>query len=303
VNRLAGIVLVAVSAAAFGTLAIFARFAYADGVDALTILFLRFGLAAVLMLALLFVRRERLPRGSVLLRLVGMGALGYVGQTFCYLTALKYASAGLVALLIYLYPIFVAILATLLLHEPITRAKGLALGLALVGLALTVGPLQGQIKGVLFAVVGSVIYSIYIIVGVDVMRHVSAVQSSAVIFAGAAMSAGILMMVNGPHLPATSAGWTAMALIVVVATLIPVAAFLAGLKRVGPTNAAMLSTLEPVVTVLLAYWWLHEALSPVALVGGALILTAVLVVTRGELHHGRLAAGAPSVGEESGGGG
>ena len=154
------------------------------------------------MLALLFARAA--SRGSVLL-LRRHGRLLRAKPLLP--TALKYASAGLVALLIYLYPIFVAILATLLLHEPITRAKGLALGLALVGLALTVGPLQGQIKGVLFAVVGSVIYSIYIIVGVDVMRHVSAVQSSAVIFAGAAMSAGILMMVNGPHLPATSAGW------------------------------------------------------------------------------------------------
>jgi drug/metabolite transporter (DMT)-like permease len=284
-DRLVGIVLVVVSAATFGTLAISGRYAYADGMDTLTILFLRFSLAAILMLALLFVRREGLPRGSVLLRLIGMGALGYVGQTFAYLTALKYASAGLVALLLYLYPIFVALLAAQVLREPITEVKRLALGLALVGTALTVGPMSGQLIGILLAVTGAVIYSIYIIVGTDVMKHVSAVQSSAVIFAAAALSAGLLMMVNGPHLPATGEGWVAIGSIVVIATLIPVAAFLVGLKRIGPTNAAMLSTLEPVVTVLLAYWWLNETLSPVALIGGGLILMAVLLLTHGEFRH------------------
>jgi drug/metabolite transporter (DMT)-like permease len=54
---------------------------------------------------------------------------------------------------------------------------------------------------------------------------------------------------------------------VVISTLLPVVAFLSGLKRIGPTNAAMLSTLEPMVTVLLAIWWLHETLTPVTLLG------------------------------------
>jgi len=71
---------------------------------------------------------------------------------------------------------------------------------------------------------------------------------------------------------------------VVITTLLPVVAFLSGLKRIGPTNAAMLSTLEPVVTVLLANWWLHETLTTVTLLGGGLILTAVLLLTHGELR-------------------
>ncbi len=279
-----GIFLVALSAAGFGTLAILGRYAYADGMDALTILFLRFSLAAILMLALMFLRRERLPRGATRLRLIGMGALGYVGQAFAYLTALKYASAGLVALLLYLYPIFVALLAAILLKEPLTRFKGLALGLALVGVVLTVGPLGGQAMGILLAITGAAIYSLYIIVGTQVLKQVSAVQSAAVIFASAGMSAGVLMLLNGPHLPATGMGWIAILLMVLLATLLPVVAFLAGLERIGPTNAAMLSTLEPVVTVLLAAWWLHETLTPVALLGGGLILCAAVLLARGELR-------------------
>jgi hypothetical protein len=117
--------------------------------------------------------------------------------------------------------------------------------------------------GILLAVGSALLYAIYIIIGTDVMRRVSPVQSSAVIFATAGIGNGVLMTVTGPHIPATGRGWAAIAVMVVITTLLPVVAFLSGLKRIGPTTAAMLSTLEPVVTVLLASWWLQETLTPV----------------------------------------
>lgn len=283
-TNIVGVFLVALSAAGFGTLALFGRYAYADGMDVFTILFLRFSLAAILMLVLLVIRREPLPRGSVLLRLIGMGAIGYVGQAFAYLTALRYASAGLVALLFYLYPIFIAILSYLVLHEPLTGIKKLALGLALAGTALTVGPGGGQVPGILLAVSAAAIYSVYILVGDQVMKHVSAVQSSAVIFTSAGITAGVLTAINGPHMPASGEGWATIVSIVLFATILPVVTFLAGLKRIGPSNSAMLSTLEPVVTVLLAAIFLSETLPPLIWMGGGLILTAVLLQTRGELR-------------------
>lgn len=282
-KRLTGILLIAVSAASFGTLAIFGRYAYAAGMDTFTVLFLRFSIATVLMGALLAARRESLPKGRVLGQLIGMGALGYVGQSFMYLTAINYASAGLVALLLYLYPFFVMLLSALVLHEKITRVKVAALILALVGTALTVDPAGGQLVGALMAIAAALIYSVYIIVGTHVMKHVTAVQSSTVIFASAGVVYGLLTAVNGAHLPAANSGWLAMIGIVLIATVIPVVTFLAGLDLVGPTNAAMLSTLEPVVTVLLAAWLFGEQLPAVALAGGGLILAAVILLTRNEL--------------------
>jgi len=282
-KRLTGILLIAISAASFGTLAIFGRFLYADGMDTFTMLFLRFGISASIMTLILLLRKEPFPRGRVLALLIGMGALGYVGQSFSYLSAIKYASAGLVALLLYLYPMFVFILSVIFLREKVTWAKVAALVLALVGTALTVGPAGGQFLGIFFAIFAAVVYSVYIIVGADVMRHVSAVQSSLVIFASAGAVYGMLTAVNGAHLPASSSGWWSIAGIVLLATVIPVVTFLAGLERIGPTNAAMLSTLEPVVTVLLAAWLFAERLEPVTLAGGALILVAVVVLTRSEM--------------------
>lgn len=282
-KRLIGILLITVSAASFGTLAIFGRYAYADGMDTFTVLFLRFGISASFMTIILLLRKEHFPRGRILTQLVGMGALGYVGQSFLYMTAIKYASSGLVALLLYLYPMFVFILSVLVLHEKVTSIQASALILALVGSALTVDPNGGQLIGALMAIAAALIYSGYIIVGTNVMKHVSAVQSSVTIFASAGAVFGILAFTNGAHFPASNSGWFAMLGIIVISTIIPVVAFLAGLEIIGPTNAAMLSTLEPVVTVLLAAWLFGEKLLPVVLVGGGLILIAVILLTRAEL--------------------
>jgi len=294
-NRLVGIALVILSAAAFGTLAIFGRYAYADGMDALSILFLRFSLAAVVMAGLIVARRKRWPRRSAVLRLMGMGAIGYVGQSFSYLTALTYASSGLVALLLYLYPIFVAVLSAILLKERLTWIKGVALGLALVGTALTVGPEGGQVLGIVLAISAAMIYSVYILVGSQVMKEVSAVQSSAIIFASAGAMSGVLMFFGGPRWPASGAGWAAILAIVLIATVLPVVTFLAGLERIGPTNAAMLSTLEPVVTVLLAWVLEGTPLNSISVLGGALILAAVILLTRSELRRGEARETAPAV--------
>ena len=282
-RRLIGIILIAISAASFGTLAIFGRYAYNDGMNIYTVLFLRFGVSASFMTVILLLRKEHFPHGKILVQLVGMGALGYVGQSFMYMTAINYASAGLVALLLYLYPFFVAILATIFLHEKITRIKVIALILALFGTALTVGPVSGQLIGALMAITAALIYSIYIIVGTNVMKHVSPVQSSTVIFASAGAVYGLLTLANGAHFPASNSGWLAMLGIIIISTIIPVVTFLAGLERIGPTNAAMLSTLEPIVTVLLAAWLFGDKLLPIVMLGGGLILIAVIMLTRSEI--------------------
>ncbi len=72
-----------------------------------------------------------------------MGGLGYVTQSLVYFTTLGMASAGLVALLLYLYLALVALLAVVVLNELVTKPKLIALGLALIGTVLTIGPSGG----------------------------------------------------------------------------------------------------------------------------------------------------------------
>jgi drug/metabolite transporter (DMT)-like permease len=281
--------MVALSATGFATLGLFGRAAYAGGLDTFTLLFLRFSLSALVMIGLLSARLvpvegRKLPGGRDLVLLIGMGGIGYVGQSFCYLTAIKYASVGLVALLLYLYPTFVAVLSVVFLRRKLTRMHVLALGLATLGAMLTANPQGGSWTGILLALGGALIYSVYIVVGAGVMQRVSPASSAMVIFASAGVVFGGLAALNGFHWPATPGGAWAVVGIILVATVVPVMAFLAGLKRIGPTDASLISTLEPVVTVLLAAWLVAERLQPAALAGGGLILIAVVLLTLFELR-------------------
>jgi drug/metabolite transporter (DMT)-like permease len=279
--------LIAVSAAAFGTLGIFARLIYADGAEPLTVLLLRFALAGPVMLALMAARRVPFPRGWTLLGLILMGALGYVGQSFSYFMALTLASPGLVALLLYLYPAIVTLLAALFLHERLTALKIGVLVVALAGTALTIGPAtaDGQARplGVALAVAAALIYAVYILVGSRITPRAGALPSSTVIILSAAAVYGGVVAWRGPTFPASLAGWAWVVAIALVSTVLPIVTFFAGLARVGPSAAATLSTLEPVVTVALSALVLAEPFSPVQIGGGALILAAAvaLALSRG----------------------
>jgi drug/metabolite transporter (DMT)-like permease len=165
--------------------------------------------------------------------------------------------------------------------EPLTRAKVLALALAVTGTVLTIGPGgSGQPLGIALGLLAAVIYAVYIVAGSTLTRHVTAIAASTVIMAAAAVVFGALVLARGLHLPSTWGGWSAVIAIAVVSTIVALIAFFAGLERVGPTNAAMLSTLEPVTTVSLAAIVLGEAMQPLRLMGGVLILGAVLVIVR-----------------------
>lgn len=279
-----GVLLIIISGISFGASAIFARLAYEAGATPITLMFLRFGIASVCMLFIMVVKGIPLPRGRILFGLMLMGAIGYAGQSFCYFTALTMVSAGLVALLLYLYPAIVTVLAVVVLKEPITKLKIMALIFALAGTTLTIAPTgSGQPLGIILGLGTAFIYSIYIIVGSKITKQGTVIQSSTVIIISAAVMYAGLVAIQGAAFPSTLSGWASVGAIALISTVLGIMTFLAGLERVGPTNAATLSTIEPVVTVTLAIIVLGETITPLRIAGGMMILLAVIILARNEL--------------------
>ncbi len=282
-HYLIGVFLILISGSSFGTLAIFARLAYEDGVTPVTLLFLRFVIASPCMLSIMWLRGNPLPRGRVLLGLALMGGIGYVGQALSYFTALTLIPAGLVALLLYLYPAIVTVLAVIALRERISKWKIIALLIALGGTVLTIGPTGGgQPLGVVFGLGAAFIYSIYILVGSRITRQVTVIQSSTVVIVSAAIVSSGLVAIKGPAFPETASGWASVIAIAIISTILAIVTFFAGLERVGPTNASTLSTVEPAVTVVLAAMVLGEAISFFRIIGGMMIVLAVVILARSE---------------------
>jgi drug/metabolite transporter (DMT)-like permease len=276
-----GLLLVAVSGVAFGALAPLGRIAFEDGAGTLTVLAVRFAMAFPILLAMLWISRRPLPKGAVLRSLILLGGIGYVGQSLCFFTALSLMSASMTSLLLYLYPAIVALLAFLLLREPLTRVKLAALALAIGGSALTIGRLEGaNMPGVMWGVGSAFAYAAYIVAGSRVLTRVGALEASTVVIGSVAAVYLVLALLNGPQFPATAAGWWAIVGISLISTVVAITAFLFGLEIVGPVTASTLSALEPAVTVALAALMLGERLLPVQFIGGTLILAAVLLLAR-----------------------
>lgn len=284
-RRLSGVLWIALSAAGFGAMAIFAKLAYRDGVTLSTMLFLRFAIAGLLLAAWGVAQRMRWPRGRDLVWLLAMGALGYVGQAYCYFSALQYASAGLVALLLYLYPAIVTVLSALLSGGRVGRGRAWAVACALAGTALTVGgELDSQAIGIVLGIGAALIYSAYILAGAGVMRRVAPLPAATVVMLAAAAVYGAAAAREGLFLPAGFGGWSAVLAIAVFSTLLAILGFFKGMERLGAADASALSTLEPLITLGLAALVLGEAVSGAQLAGGALILAAVVYLAR---HGGR----------------
>jgi drug/metabolite transporter (DMT)-like permease len=275
------------SGAAFGTMAIFGKLAYGEGATVATLLAIRFAFAAVAFWAVVLAgggRREL--RGSAR-RDVGialaLGACGYAVQAGCFFAALTRIDASLLSLLLYTFPAMVTAAAIALGRERIDARRVAALVLASGGLALVVaGAGTGALDplGAALGLGAAVVYSTYILVSEGIVGRVGPRLLSALVCSGAAVTLTLSSALLGEFRPGelTAAGWGWLAALALVSTVAAVSLFFAGLRRVGPTSASILSTAEPVVTVLLAFLVFGELLGPVQLLGGALVLGAVLVL-------------------------
>jgi drug/metabolite transporter (DMT)-like permease len=289
--RLVGLTFCLISATAFGVAAAFALEAEAAGVSLSTMLTGRFALAAIVFALVARVRRAAFPRGRVLLTCLGMGAIGYALQATLYFGALRQVDATLVGLLLYLYPALVVALAVVLRRERASRRVVAALGCSLGGLVLLLGggvEGGGSSLGIAMALGAAVTYAVYITVAAGVLDGTDTFAMSAVICAATAVAIGAGGLVTGGHVRPTPAGLGWIAALALVATVVAVGTFFAGVRRIGASKAAVLSCFEPVVTAAVAVTWYAEALTPARVAGGAAVLLAVAVVeTRGLRAPGR----------------
>jgi drug/metabolite transporter (DMT)-like permease len=277
-----GSLLCLASAAAFGSMAIFGKLAYDEGATVGTLLATRFVLAAALFWLLALGCLRGLRRRDVALALA-LGAVGYGAQAGGYFTALERLDASLLSLLVYTYPVIVTVAAVALGRETGSRCTALALVLASSGLVLVLaGASAGALDpvGTALALGTAIVYSAYILVSQGVAARVGPLALGALVCTGAAGSLTLGAAAAGDLHPAavSAAGFGWLGGLAAVSTVAAIALFFAGLRSAGPTAASILSTLEPVVTVALAFLAFGESLGGAQLAGGALVLMAVLAV-------------------------
>jgi drug/metabolite transporter (DMT)-like permease len=273
-------------------MAIFAKLAYERGANTATLLTLRFALAAVVLWAIVALRgevRRRLDRRTVLAG-AGLGFCGYSLQAGGYFAALEHMDASVTALLLYTYPALVYIGAVLLKREGTSWVKVAALVLAAVGLALVlIGGGAGDLDrtGVLLAFGASLAYATYILVADTIVGASDPFALTAMVATGAFAAVGLFAVSTGQFDPGSFEGgaWLSLLGLTLISTVLAITTFFLGLDIVGPSTASIVSTVEPAWTVALAAIIFGESLGPVQLLGGAVVLSAVVVL---QLRAGRL---------------
>lgn len=118
--------------------------------------------------------------------------------------------------------------------------------------------------------------------GSKVISKAGAFPASTIVIISAGVAFSGIVAVKGVKFPGTATGWVSVLAIALVSTALAIVAFFAGLKRIDPANASMISTLEPVVTVALAIMVLGETMTLHKILGGMMIFAAVLLLTRRE---------------------
>lgn len=289
VQRRSALIAAIVSAACFGTLAIFASFAYDTGAEPLPLLAWRFGFAATALAAYTSVRRPgalRVPAGDVV-RFVSIGVLGYGAASVCFFHALQYADASIVAVLLYTYPAMVVLAERVVVGTSLTPQRLSGVALTFIGCALVLGLLSGggvSLPGIVLGVGAGACYTVFSILSQRWLPGRSKLVMMTYMLGANTVSIGVLTLATGGSL--SPAGWSAwswfhVAALALIPTVFAVVLYFRAIEHLGVGQAAIVSTVEPVFTIMLACLFLGERLGSVQLMGVALVIAGVFIAERG----------------------
>jgi drug/metabolite transporter (DMT)-like permease len=270
------------AATGFGAVSVLTSIATAEGVSLANVLLWRYVLgAAVLVLWVVGTGKPRTPWRHAW-QFVVIGGGGQALLVYLALSSLAYIPAATLAFLFYTYPAWVALVQWVRGAErPDARSAG-ALALALAGIVAMVGtPAAGAVdwRGVALALSAAIVYGVFIPVARWMQRDYGATVSSAYGKIGAATCFLVLSMVQrdlGWEFSARA--WAAIGALTLFSTVLPGVFFVMALVRLGPLRTAIVSTVEPFLTAVLAFLALRQPLTAATLGGGALIVAAVVLL-------------------------
>jgi drug/metabolite transporter (DMT)-like permease len=287
--RLIGIALGIGGVIAFSIRPLLIKLAYGYAADPITLLALRmvFSLPFFLVAAIWAGRAGAAtpirPGDAALIAVLGF--IGYYLASFLDFLGLQYVSAGLGRLILFLYPTIVVLLTALFLKKPVRAREAVALAVSYAGIALVlsaaIGPNANLPLGAGLVFAGGAMYAVYLVAGTQLIQRVGPLRFSAYALLVASFCAiaqfCLLRPLSALALPAEV---YALAFVMATAsTVLPVFMTSEALRRIGANHVAMLGALGPVATVFLGWVGLDESLTPLQVLGGALVLGGVILVS------------------------
>ena len=293
----AGALFAAAAQFGFAAKAIFIKLAYAaqPGIDAVTLLALRmiFSLPFFLLMAW-WARRESKGSAPVPMQrrdwgmIVFLGFIGYYLSSFFDFFGLQFISAGLERLILFTNPTIVVVLSALFLAKPISRRVAAALLVSYVGLGLAywhdlviTNDTKALITGTALVLASALCYAVYMMVGTGLTRRIGSTRFTAYMMLVATVFVMTQFFIMRPlsalDLPMKIYAYSVC--LAVFSTALPVWMMAEALKRIGASDASMIGTIGPVVTIFLGAIFLGEDVSAMQLIGAGLVLAGVAMIS------------------------
>lgn len=291
-----GVIFALFAAVGFSAKAILVKLAYLDQVDAITLLALRMAFAApfFVLVAAWVNSRAPLPLSKRdWLAVLALGLLGYYLSSFLDFLGLLYITAGLERLILFLYPTMTVILSALVFKKPIGRKVMAAMALSYGGIVLVffhdvslskgnAGISQADVLLGAALVFGSALsYSSYMVGAGHAIARMGATRFTAYASIVASVASMLQFAVTHP-LSALDQPlrvyWLSIAM-AVFSTVLPVFLLSYAIRRIGPSSSSLIGSSGPVATIVLAYFFLHEAVSALQIAGTILVLAGVVTIS------------------------
>lgn len=280
-----GVILILLSVTGFSFLPVFTRFIYESStVSPLDLGLLRYVLAAPMLWVIFAYRRAQQSRRFELIqfdvRLLALGILLAL-EGMCAFFGFQLIQASTYVLLFYSYPMFVALLSAVL-GERLPWQAWVALILTMIGVALTAPDFSAGLNGDSFvgavlAIMNAIMAAVYFILSNRLMkRQTSLTYSSALVVSGACVVFIIISLFRPVAVPDTVPVWLYVIGLAAFSTVLPIFTLNAGIQKLGPSQSAILATVEPLLTAVLAMVLLGETVLTIQWIGGILIVVSVI---------------------------
>lgn len=270
------------AAMSFGSAVVFIRYAFQAGVVPITAAFLRFTIAALILMVLLSLSRRWSPISARrAITLLGLGMIMYTTAGVTWLTAFSLIPAWLVSLIVALHPLVVTLGSWLFLRERLYWPQILALLTVLAGSAcLFWRPFEGAAwTGIGLMLLNVLVSAAYILIGQRWTRDLPPLTSAIWLITGGMLGTLIYgLLFQQLSFTFAPSGWLWIILFALISTVLAVSMLWWGINLIGPSRTAILGSFEPVFSIVLAVLLLDERLWPLQVVGGGLILAGMFLV-------------------------
>lgn len=271
------------AAVCYGTNPLGALNLYAEGMNTPSVLFYRFGLAWLIIAAVMLFRREslRVDRREFL-TLSALGLL-FIGSSLTLYLSFRLMPAGVASTILFTYPVMTAVIMALFFREKITLSTVSSIVLAMAGVLLLYwgdGTGALHLGGVILVLVSALTYALYIIVVDKSPLQMSSFKINFYVLLYCAAGMALFALLNGQPLmlPPTPTAWLWVSWLAIVPAIMALVMMVYAAKYIGSTPTAILGALEPTTAVLIGVLVFAEPFTLRLLLGILLVLASVSIV-------------------------